>query len=136
MEQPIVTDIELLSKISRPATPADSQIIEDLRDTLAAHHDECVGLAANMIGSLTRIIIVSTEKGDVVMVNPTITKRTGIYMTKEGCLSLTYVHRATRFENVTVVWQDADFTRHMRGFSGYTAQIIQHEVDHLDGKII
>ena len=113
MEQPIVTDIELLSKISRPATPADSQIIEDLRDTLAAHHDECVGLAANMIGS-----------------------RTGIYMTKEGCLSLTDVHRATRFENVTVVWQDADFTRHMRGFSGYTAQIIQHEVDHLDGKII
>lgn len=136
MNKPIVTDTEFLSKPSREATKDDAQVIADLRDTLAAHHDDCVGLAANMIGSSVRIIIVSTEKGPVIMVNPKITKHTGVYLTREGCLSLAEPHRATRFENITVTWQDADFKRHMRGFSGYTAEIIQHEMDHLEGILV
>ncbi|MDD6373703.1 MAG: peptide deformylase [Bifidobacteriaceae bacterium] len=136
MEQPIVTDTEFLSRKSRPATKDDAQVITDLRDTLEAHKDTCVGLAANMIGSLTRVIIVATANGPLVMVNPVITKRRGIYTVDEACLSLDGTHRATRFDIITVKWQDENFAYHTTQFSDYTAEIIEHEVDHLEGKLI
>ena len=127
MIRPIVKDVLLLARKSTPAGKEDMQIITDLRDTLQANREHCIGMAANMIGSLKRIIIVSTELGDMVMINPE---------TEEGCLSLVGTRKTQRFECITVRYLDENFTARKGRFSGLTAQIIQHECDHLDGIII
>ncbi|MBQ8119396.1 MAG: peptide deformylase [Ruminococcus sp.] len=136
MIRPIVKDVLLLARKSAPAGKEDMQIITDLRDTLQANREHCIGMAANMIGSLKRIIIVSTELGDMVMINPVIASRNGKYETEEGCLSLVGTRKTQRFESITVRYLDENFTARKGRFSGLTAQIIQHECDHLDGIII
>lgn len=136
MIRPIVKDVLFLAQKSTLADKGDAQVIADLRDTLQANRERCIGMAANMIGISKRIIIVSTELGDMVMINPVIASRTGKYETEEGCLSLVGVRKAERFENITVRYLDESFTARKGKFSGLTAQIIQHECDHLDGIII
>ena len=133
MIRPIVKDVLLLARKSTPAGKEDMQIITDLRDTLQANREHCIGMAANMIGSLKRIIIVSTELGDMVMINPVIASRNGKYETEEGCLSLVGTRKTQRFESITVRYLDENFTARKGRFSGLTAQIIQHECAHLDG---
>lgn len=136
MIRDICRDTRLLKKRSVPATPDDTDVIQDLRDTLRANHDRCVGMAANMIGIHKRIIIFSTGMLDVVMVNPKITEKTGAFQTSEGCLSLTGERKCRRYEKITVEYLDSRFEPKTGHFSGFTAQIIQHECDHLDGIII
>ena len=136
MIKPIVKDIFFLGQKSEPATPEDVQVITDLMDTLAAHREGCVGMAANMIGAKKRIIIVNIGLIDMIMVNPVIVSKDGPYQTEEGCLSLTGVRPTTRYENIEVTYQDQHFNTYTRKFSGWTAQIIQHEIDHCDGIII
>lgn len=136
MIKPIVKDIFFLGQKSEPATPDDKQVITDLMDTLAAHREGCVGMAANMIGAKKRIIIVNIGLIDMIMVNPVIVSKDGPYQTEEGCLSLTGVRPTTRYENIEVTYQDQHFNTYTRKFSGWTAQIIQHEIDHCDGIII
>ena len=128
-----------LSRKSGPAersSAADAQTARDLQDTLRAHSEECVGMAANMIGVSKNIIIVNMGPINMVMFNPVITEKSGSYMTEEGCLSLTGTRPVERFENITVEYQDMMWKKQKKQFSGWTAQIIQHEVDHLSGKII
>ena len=136
MIKSIVKDIFFLGQKSEPATPDDKQVITDLMDTLAAHREGCVGMAANMIGAKKRIIIVNIGLIDMIMVNPVIVSKDGPYQTEEGCLSLTGVRPTTRYENIEVTYQDQHFNTYTRKFSGWTAQIIQHEIDHCDGIII
>lgn len=136
MIKPIVKDIFFLGQKSEPATPDDKQVITDLLDTLAYHREGCVGLAANMIGVRKRIIAVSMGFIDMVMVNPVIIAKDSPYQTEEGCLSLPGVRPTTRYENIQVRYQDQHFNQYTRSFSGWTAQIIQHEIDHCDGIII
>jgi N-formylmethionyl-tRNA deformylase len=136
MVRPIVRDILFLGQKSEEATRQDLAVGRDLRDTLQANRDRCVGMAANMIGVRKRIIIVALGPFSVVMYNPVITKRTGPYAAEEGCLSLDGVRPATRFQNIEVEYLDEDWKRQSRQFSGWTAQIVQHEVDHLNGVII
>ena len=136
MIRPIVKDIMFLGQKSEPATKDDLQIAKDLQDTLAANREGCVGMAANMIGYKKRIIIVSMGFMDVVMFNPEIMKKAGPYETEEGCLSLNGVRKTTRYQKITVKYQDMNFQTHTQEYSGWTAQIIQHECDHLEGVII
>ena len=136
MIKPITHDTFFLSRKSEPATVADLAIARDLRDTLAAHRAECVGMAANMIGSSKRIIIVSVGMFDMVMLNPVIMKKSGAFETEEGCLSLSGVRKTTRYEKITVKYQDERMKPHTQEFTGWTAQIIQHECDHLEGILI
>ena len=136
MIKSIVKDIFFLGQKSEPATPDDKQVITDLMDTLAAHREGCVGMAANMIGAKKRIIIVNIGLIDMIMVNPVIVSKDGPYQTEEGCLSLAGVRPTTRYENIEVTYQDQHFNTYTRKFSGWTAQIIQHEIDHCDGIII
>ncbi|RSX53714.1 peptide deformylase [Bifidobacterium goeldii] len=138
MQQPIMTDERFLSQPSEPATEADLNVAADLADTLAAHADSCVGMAANMIGVAKRIIVFADEATgrNMVMFNPRIIERSGRYETEEGCLSLTGVRKTTRYERITVTYQTRRFREVTATFEGFTAQIIQHEVDHCDGIII
>ena len=136
MIRPIVKDIMFLGQKSEPATKDDLQTAKDLQDTLAAHRDGCVGMAANMIGYKKRIIIVSMGFMDVVMFNPEIVKKSGPYETEEGCLSLTGTRKTTRYQKITVKYQDTNFQSHTQEYSGWIAQIIQHECDHMEGVII
>ena len=136
MVRPIIKDVIFLARKSVPAAKDDICVINDLRDTLAANREHCIGMAANMIGVSKRIIIVSTELGDIVMVNPQIISKSGKYETQEGCLSLVGVRNVTRFYNIEVRYNDDKFIAHKGKFSGLTAQIIQHECDHLEGIII
>ena len=136
MVKPIVKDVLFLARKSVPADKGDVQVIADLRDTLAANREHCIGMAANMIGVSKRIIIVSTELGDMVMINPVIASKAGKYDTEEGCLSLVGVRKVQRFENITVRYLDENFIARKGKFSGLTAQIIQHECDHLEGIIV
>ena len=136
MIKPIIHDTFFLSRRSDPATVEDLPIAEDLRDTLAAHRDSCVGMAANMIGYSKRIIIVFLELFDLVMLNPVILKKSGPFETEEGCLSLPGVRKTTRYRKITVRYQDEQLTLHTQEFTGWTAQIIQHECDHLEGILI
>ena len=126
MVRPICRDVKFLKRKSVPATSADAGIIQDLRDTLAAHRKACVGMAANMIGVNKRIIIFSSGILDIVMVNPVITKKTGRFETLESCLSLTGERRAVRYESIEVQYLDTHFQPKTGRFSGFTAQIIQH----------
>ena len=105
-------------------------------DTLRANQDHCVGMAANMIGVKKRIIIVNMGIMNVVMYNPVIVKKDTPYETEEGCLSLTGVRKTTRYQNIEVEYYDSSWKKHRQSYSGWTAQIIQHECDHLEGRII
>ncbi len=136
MIKPIMKDVFFLSQKSVPATKADKQVGKDLIDTLLAHKHECVGMAANMIGVKKNIIIVDVGFMPLVMFNPVIIKKSGKFKTEEGCLSLTGVRPCTRYQEIEVEYQDMNFQNHVQKFEGWTAQIIQHEIDHLDGILI
>ena len=136
MKKDIVRDVFFLGQRSEDATEEDRQIIEDLKDTLKANRERCVGMATNMIGYRKRIIIVSMGFMDVVMVNPVILSRTQPYDTEEGCLSLDGVRKTKRFGKIRVQYLDEHFEKHTQEYEGHIAQIIQHECDHLEGIII
>ena len=123
-------------KKALPATEADRQVVTDLIDTLRANRDICVGMAANMIGVNKAIIVVAAGPFQFAMVNPVITGKSGEYKTEEGCLSLDGVRQCTRYEEIEVDYLDADFKPKHGKYSGYTAQIIQHEIDHCNGVVI
>lgn len=132
----IMRDVIFLSQNAEPATEADRQIAVNLLDTLKANEEKCVGLAANMIGEKKAIIAVNMGIVNVAMFNPVIVKRSGSFETEEGCLSLTGVRRTRRYKEIEVEYQDMQFQRRRQKFSGWTAQIIQHECDHLEGILI
>ena len=136
MIKPIVRDTFFLSRKSEEATKADIAIVTDLEDTLRANREQCVGLAANMIGYRKKIIIVVAGLADIVMINPVIIIKDEPYEAEEGCLSLPGVRKTTRYKRITVRYLDRKFTEHTQSFSGYIAQIIQHECDHLEGILI
>ena len=129
-------DTFFLSQKSEQATKDDLPITLDLEDTLRASTARCVGMAANMIGYRKRIIIVTIGMANVVMINPVITKKSEPYETMEGCLSLPGARKTTRYENITVEYFDKKFEKYTQTFSGFIAQIIQHECDHLEGILI
>ena len=136
MVRTVVKDVLFLGQKSEPATKDDIQVIDDLVDTLRANLDNCVGMAANMIGVKKRILVFSIGPMIVPMVNPVILKREGIYDTEESCLSLTGFRKAKRYETIEVEYFDRNFKKQKQVFTGFTAQIIQHEVDHFEGRII
>lgn len=136
MVKPICRDVLFLGQKSEPATEADRQTAADLLDTLAANSGHCVGMAANMIGIKKNIIAVNMGILNVVMFNPKIVSKKGAYETEEGCLSLTGVRKTTRYREIEVEYQDMNFTKQKNKYSGWIAQIIQHECDHLAGIII
>ncbi|MEE0955863.1 MAG: peptide deformylase [Eubacterium sp.] len=136
MVREIVRDEFFLGQKSEPATKQDLNVGQDLMDTLQANKDRCVGMAANMIGVKKRIIIVNMGIVNVVMYNPVIVKKDSPFETEEGCLSLDGVRKTTRYQNIEVEYVDSGWKKHRQKYSGWTAQIIQHEVDHLSGKII
>ena len=135
MIKPIVRDIFFLGQKSEIATMQDLSVGQDLQDTLKANQDRCVGMAANMIGVKKRIIIVNIGIINLVMYNPVIVRKDGPFETEEGCLSLDGVRKTTRYQNIEVEYLDGSWKKHRQKYSGWTAQIIQHEVDHLDGII-
>ena len=136
MIQEICKDEIFLAQKAEPATPADLPIAQDLIDTLTAHKDGCVGMAANMIGVNKRIIIFDNEGAYQVMFNPVIVKQSGPYQTEEGCLSLTGRRSTKRWKSIKVQWQNETFQTRLKTFTGWTAEIIQHEIDHCDGILI
>ncbi len=136
MVKPIMRDVFFLSQKSEPATEADKQAGQDLLDTLQAHKHECVGMAANMIGVKKNIIVVDMGFMPLVMFNPVITRKSGKFETEEGCLSLTGVRKTTRYKDITVEYRDMNWKQQKMNLSGWTAQIVQHECDHLQGIII
>lgn len=136
MVKKIVRDPLFLAQRSEPATEADKQVVTDLLDTLRANLDRCVGMAANMIGVKKAVIVVAAGPFQFAMVNPVITKKTGGYETEEGCLSLDGVRPCTRYQEIEVDYLDVDFKPQNGKYSGFTAQIIQHEVDHTNGIVI
>ncbi len=136
MIKSIVHDPLFLAQKSLPATPADAAVAQDLLDTLAAHADGCVGMAANMIGVSKRIIAVEAEEGYLVLFNPVILKKSGAYEAEEGCLSLEGVRKTKRWQTIKVQYQTPEGKPRIKNFTGWTAQIIQHEVDHCDGILI
>lgn len=136
MIKPITKDVIFLSQKSEPATKADLSIGCDLMDTLRANRENCVGMAANMIGVKKNIIIVNMGMMDVVMFNPVIVKKDTPYETEEGCLSLVGVRPTTRYQNIEVEYLDFGWNKKRMKLTGWTAQICQHEIDHLSGRII
>ena len=138
MVKAIIRDPEFLCQPSPEAERTDLQVGRDLDDTLKAHRGECVGIAANMIGVRKRIIVMNPGMGpfNVVMYNPVIVRKEKPYMTEEGCLSLEGTRKAERFQEIEVEFRDARWEMHRMSFSGFPAQIIQHEVDHLNGILI
>ena len=137
MIQPIVHDPILLARKSIPAGREDLPVARDLLDTLTAHKEACVGMAANMIGVTRRIIAFDCEGSYMVMLNPEILTASGEYDTEEGCLSLLGGPRKTkRYQKIKVRWQNEALQTRIKTFTGWTAQIIQHEIDHCDGILI
>ena len=136
MIKPIMRDVLFLSQKSEEATKEDAQIIRDLLDTLQANTEQCVGMAANMIGVKKRIIAVNMGFINVAMVNPVILKKSKPYETEEGCLSLSGIRKTKRYEEIEVEYLDQNFKKQRQKYSGWIAQIIQHEVDHCNGIII
>ena len=136
MIQPIMKDPIFLAQTSAPATEADLPVAQDLLDTLAAHKDGCVGMAANMIGVSKRIIVFDNEGTYMVMFNPEIVKCSQPYQAEEGCLSLTGRRTAKRYRSIKVQYQNDQFQTRLKTFTGWTAQIIQHEIDHCSGVLI
>ena len=136
MIKPIIRDVIFLAQKSVPATPDDLAVAEDLRDTLTANADRCVGMAANMIGVSKRILIFDNDGEYMVMFNPEILKKTMPYETEEGCLSLDGVRKTKRWKTIKVQYQNEAFQTRIKNFTGWPAQIIQHEIDHFDGILI
>lgn len=137
MIKELIHDPIFLSLKSQIAEKDDVQIGIDLLDTLMSHKDECVGMAANMIGVTKRIIVFDNDGEYAVMFNPEIIKKSEPYQTKEGCLSLLGQPRpCKRYKTIKVKWQTSDFQTRIKTFSGFTAQIIQHEIDHCEGILI
>lgn len=137
MIKELVHDPAFLSLKANPATAEDIQIATDLLETLLAHADSCVGMAANMIGHTKRIIAVDNDGEYLVMLNPVIIKKSGRYSAQESCLSLLGGPRpATRYRSIKVQWQTTELKPKIKTFTGFTAQIIQHEIDHCDGILI
>ncbi|MCW6148882.1 peptide deformylase [Lactiplantibacillus plantarum] len=136
MIRPIVHDPAALSVPADLATPADTQVLTDLLDTLTAHTDNCVGMAANMIGVNKQIIVVQLGPFAIAMINPKIIDHHGTYETKEGCLSLPGERPTSRYHQITVKYKDQHFKPQQQRFNDFTAQIIQHELDHCAGKLI
>jgi peptide deformylase len=132
----IMRDEAFLSQKAEPATPEDLSAAQDLLDTLTAHKDGCVGMAANMIGVNKRIIAFDNEGKYMVMLNPEIIKKSGPYEAEEGCLSLTGIRKAKRWQSIKVQYQNEQFQTRFNTFAGWTAQIIQHEIDHCEGVLI
>ena len=136
MIREICRDETFLAQKAAPATADDLATAQDLLDTLTAHKDGCVGMAANMIGVCKRIIAFDNEVAYMVMFNPVIIRQSGPYETQEGCLSLTGVRKTKRFQTVKVQWQNEKFQTRLKTFTGWTAEIIQHEIDHCEGILI
>ena len=136
MIQPIMKDPIFLAQKSVPATKEDLQVAQDLLDTLTAHQDGCVGMAANMIGASKRIIAFDNEGKYMVMFNPEIVKRSEPYEAEEGCLSLSGTRKAKRYRSIKVQYQNEQFQTRLKTFTGWTAQIIQHEINHCNGVLI
>ena len=136
MIRPIVRDVLFLGQKSLPATQGDLTLDRDLRDTLQANRDRCVGMAANMIGIGRRVIIVSLGFADTVMYNPVLLSRDTPYEAEEGCLSLDGTRKVTRWRNIEIEYRNAAWKKRREKYSGWIAQIIKHELDHLEGIII
>lgn len=136
MVRDIIRDEAFLSQKAEPATLEDLPVAQDLLDTLTAHKDGCVGMAANMIGVRKRIIVFDNEDKYMVMFNPEIVKKSSPYETEEGCLSLTGTRKAKRWQSIKVQYQNEQFQIRFKTFTGWTAQIIQHEIDHCEGILI
>lgn len=136
MVKNIVKGKKIFLKKAKLARDTDKQVVTDLIDTLRANREICVGMAANMIGVNKSIIVVAAGPFQFAMINPVITKKSGEYQTEEGCLSLDGVRACTRYEEIEVDYLDSDFKPQHGKYSGYTAQIIQHEIDHCNGVVI
>ena len=136
MVKPITKDPIFLAQKSVPATILDLPVAQDLKDTLEAHREGCVGMAANMIGLNKRIIIFDDHGSATVMFNPEIIKCSGAYEAEEGCLSLSGVRKTRRWRQIKVRYQNERFETRLKTYTGFTAQIIQHEIDHCNGVLI
>ena len=136
MVREICRDQFFLARKAEPATAADLVVAQDLLDTLAANKDGCVGMAANMIGVNKRIIAFDNEGEYMLMFNPVIVKQFGAYEAEEGCLSLTGTRKTKRYKTIKVQWQNEKFQTRLKTFTGWTAEIIQHEIDHCEGIIV
>ena len=136
MVKKITRDPMFLAQKSVDATEADKQVITDLLDTLRANLDHCVGMAANMIGVSKNIIVVAAGPFQFAMINPVIAKKTGAFQTEEGCLSLDGVRPCTIYKEIEVDYLDTNFKKQHGKYTGWTAQIIQHEIDHCNGIVI
>ena len=136
MVKPIMRDLFFLRQKAEKATKGDFPVAIDLLDTLKAHEDGCVGMAANMIGVKKNIIVVAVGPFQFAMINPKITKKSGVFETEEGCLSLDGVRPCKRYKEIEVDYLDQDFKEQHGKYSGWTAQIIQHEIDHCKGIVI
>ena len=136
MIRDICKDEAFLAQRAERAGLEDLETARDLLDTLAAHREGCVGMAANMIGVNKRIIAFDNEGEYMVMLNPAIVKQSGPYETEEGCLSLTGRRKTKRFQTIKVQWQNEKLQTRLKTFTGWTAEIIQHEIDHCDGILI
>ena len=136
MIRPINKDRFFLSQKSAPATAADLGVAQDLLDTLKAHRETCVGMAANMIGVPRRIIAFVDGEEYRVMLNPELVQQSGPVEAEEGCLSLAGTRKTTRYQRIRVRWQNEQLQYRQQNYSGWTAQIIQHEIDHCNGIVI
>lgn len=137
MVRPLMTDTVFLAQKALPADANDIAVADDLLDTLKAHEDGCVGMAANMIGVNKRIIAVSLNGFPIVMLNPVIIRSSAeTYEAEEGCLSLSGIRKAVRHRSVEVEFQDMELRSHRQTYTGFTAQAIQHELDHCEGILI
>ena len=136
MIREICRDETFLAQKAAPATADDLATAQDLLDTLTAHKDGCVGMAANMIGVCKRIIAFDNEGTYMVMFNPVVIRQSGPYEAEEGCLSLSGVRKTKRFQTIKVQWQNEQFQTRLKTFTGWTAEIIQHEIDHCEGILI
>ena len=136
MIREICKDEAFLAQKAEPAAADDLVVAQDLLDTLTAHKDGCVGMAANMIGVNKRIIAFDNDGEYMVMFNPVIVKQSGPYEAEEGCLSLTGTRKTKRFQTIKVQWQNEKFQTRIKTCTGWTAEIIQHEIDHCEGILI
>ena len=136
MIKELMHDPIFLAGKSEIATKEDLPVAQDLLDTLMAHKETCVGMAANMIGVNKRIIAFDNEGEYMVMLNPMIVKQSGVYEAEEGCLSLTGTRKVRRFKSIKVQWQNEKLQPRIKTFTGWTAEIIQHEIDHCEGVLI
>ena len=136
MIREICRDEAFLAQKAAPAAADDLPAAQDLLDTLIAHRDGCVGMAANMIGVCKRIIAFDNEGEYMLMLNPVIVKQSGAYETEEGCLSLTGTRKTKRYQTIKVQWQNERFQTRLKTFTGWTAEIIQHEINHCEGVLI